>query len=303
MRVTLAATLLLGCAPAPPATATDTPSSAPVSEPVDASAETVFTGPDDELFVLRGGRAWTGRTGQPLARAPWPRPPDGPLRGKLFEGPRGWTIHLVGLDATLSHPTEAAGLIEAADVVQNLRVELAYIRPGPLIPEAVYPQHASCLLTRPTAEALRAAQTALGAHGLQLLVWDCYRPLPVQERIWAVLPDPRYVAPPTGRGSSHNRGAAVDVGVIGHDGSARPLPTAHDAFGPRAARDAGVDEGLDDVQIANRDTLAAAMKDAGFAGLTTEWWHYSGPDAAERTALSVPFPGARPGDGEGAVDR
>ena len=49
--------------------------------------------------------------------------------------------------------------------------------------------------------------------GLGLNVWDAYRPLPVKQILWDMVPDERYVANPK-KGSVHNRGAAVDLTLV-----------------------------------------------------------------------------------------
>ena len=124
------------------------------------------------------------------------------------------------------------------------------------------------------AERLAAAETALRAEDLRLIVWDCYRPRSVQYAMWEILPDPTYVADPA-RGSRHNRGAAVDVGVVGLGGEPVPLPTDHDDFTPAAHRDA---QDLPAAAIANRERLERAMVAAGWIPLASEWWHFDAPD-------------------------
>ena len=91
--------------------------------------------------------------------------------------------------------------------------------------------------------------------------------------MWAILPDPTYVADPA-KGSRHNRGAAVDVGLLALDGSAVPVPTAHDDFSPKAHRDA---TDLPAEAIANRERLERAMVAAGWLPLASEWWHFDAP--------------------------
>ncbi len=144
-----------------------------------------------------------------------------------------------------------------------------------------------CLLKREVAEALARVQQTLSARGLGLKVFDCYRPHPVQYRMWEIRPEPGYVAPPE-RGSNHNRGAAVDLTLVGADGQELSMPTAYDDFTPLAWHE--TTEGLTPEQIDNRRTLLESMKAEGFSTIRKEWWHYNGPGHRRYTVnMSVPL--------------
>jgi D-alanyl-D-alanine dipeptidase len=146
---------------------------------------------------------------------------------------------------------------------------MRYAGPDNFLGRAVYDE-ARCLLVPDAARRLLAAERALHAEGFRLVVWDCYRPLSVQRKMWKILPDPTYVADPA-RGSRHNRGAAADVGLLTLDGTPVPLPTRHDDFTPRAHRDA---TDLPADAIAGRERLERAMTNAGWIPLPSEWWHF-----------------------------
>lgn len=154
----------------------------------------------------------------------------------------------------------------------------------------LYPS-AAALLRRPAAERLARAAALLRQEGLRLVVYDAYRPLSVQKELWKALPDARYVADPR-RGSSHNRGGAVDVGLADAQGRPLEMPTDFDVFGPAAAHGAA---GVAPRAAANAARLKAAMEGAGFLSLKEEWWHYRDPDAAAWPLLDEPLPGARRG--------
>ena len=123
------------------------------------------------------------------------------------------------------------------------------------------------------------------AQGLRLTVFDAYRPLSVQRLMWKAKPDRRYVADPA-RGSAHNRGGAVDVGLLDAEGKALPMPSAFDEFGPRAAHDA---PSAAPAQREHARILKAAMEAAGFASLAEEWWHYRDPASKEWPLLDIPL--------------
>src|SRR5437867_7395192 len=126
-------------------------------------------------------------------------------------------------------------LVDLRALDPSIRVEMPYATPQNFTGVALYPV-ARCLLRREVAERLVRVERRLRAEGLGLLVWDCYRPFRVQQRLWALVPDARYVAEPVVRdgrpvaGSKHNRGAAVDLTLV--DAAGRPLemPSAFDDF-------------------------------------------------------------------------
>ncbi|MGH7564995.1 MAG: M15 family metallopeptidase [Gemmatimonadota bacterium] len=161
------------------------------------------------------------------------------------------------------------GLVDVAELDSDLVLDMRYARADNFLGRAVYDE-ARCLLVPDAARRLLEAERALRDEGYRLVVWDCYRPLSVQREMWEILPDPTYVADPA-KGSRHNRGAAVDVGLLRIDGEAVPLPTPHDDFTPRAHRDA---TDLSAEAIASRERLEGAMVEAGWIPLPSEWWHF-----------------------------
>ena len=102
-------------------------------------------------------------------------------------------------------------------------------------------------------------------------VFDCYRPAPYQQRLWDVMPDKRYVAPPA-KGSMHSRGAAVDLTLIySHNNEEVDMGTPYDYFGKEAHP---AYRGLPDSTLQHRKLLTRCMTEAGFRPITSEWWHF-----------------------------
>ncbi len=185
----------------------------------------------------------------------------------------------------LTAPALAADpLVDVRTVAPGVVLDVRYATPRNFLGKAVYPETAA-FLRRSTAAKLARAAAALGARGRRLVIYDAYRPLSVQKLLWAAKPDRRFVADPA-RGSVHNRGGAVDVGLAGADGKPLPMPTDFDEFSPLAAH------GAKDVPpgaAANAAELKAAMEAAGFKPLAEEWWHYEDPAAKDWPLLDVPF--------------
>jgi D-alanyl-D-alanine dipeptidase len=162
-------------------------------------------------------------------------------------------------------------LVDAAEIVPGLIVDLAYARADNVAGRALYPESARCLLRRSVAQRLAGAADALRKRGFRLVARDCMRPLDAQEALWRAHPHPGAVADPA-RGSLHARGVAVDLELADQSGARLPMPTPFDAFGPAAAADAPLPDGP---AKEHREALKTAMYAAGFRVNPKEWWHYS----------------------------
>ncbi|HVO30232.1 MAG TPA: M15 family metallopeptidase [bacterium] len=167
-----------------------------------------------------------------------------------------------------SPPPAAPPFVDVSRAAPGVRLDMRYAAPDNFLHAAVYPC-ARCLLREPAAKAIAAAEVAAEARGFHLLLWDCYRPPAVQKAMWAIEPDPRFVADPA-KGSVHNRGGAVDVSLTTATGAAVTMPTKHDDFSVAAYADAPASAEA----AKNRATLRAVMSSAGFAVMPTEWWHF-----------------------------
>lgn len=159
---------------------------------------------------------------------------------------------------------------DVAVTIPSARLDIRYAGPDNFIGQAIY-DCPRCLLRGEPAGALSQAATALAEQGYGIILYDCYRPAPCQERLWEANPDPRYVMPPW-KGSNHSRGAAVDMTLYRlADGSQVDMGTAFDHFGREAHWSY---KGLADSVRDNRLLLRTAMEEAGFRTISSEWWHY-----------------------------
>ena len=77
---------------------------------------------------------------------------------------------------------------------------------------------AECFLRLKTVKALIMANDKFIKKGYKIKLFDCYRPLDIQKKMWALVPNPEYVADPA-KGSIHNRGGAVDITLVTLDGN------------------------------------------------------------------------------------
>lgn len=107
-------------------------------------------------------------------------------------------------------------------------------------------------------------------HNWSIKIFDGYRPLSVQKKMWEIFPDDRYVANPAS-GSRHNRGAAVDITIIDSTGSELEMGTEYDNFTEKAHYN------YQDLPLKvkeKRILLRNTMMKYGFDGIETEWWHF-----------------------------
>jgi D-alanyl-D-alanine dipeptidase len=162
-------------------------------------------------------------------------------------------------------------LVDAAAVVPGLIVQLAYATADNVAGRALMPVDSRCLLRRSVAERLAVAARTLRRQGLRLIARDCTRSGSVQKELWKAYPHAGSIADPA-RGSLHERGVAVDLGLADLDGRPVEVPTKFDQFGPAAAADAPLPDGP---AKSHRDALEKAMYAAGFRVNPKEWWHYS----------------------------
>ena len=121
------------------------------------------------------------------------------------------------------------------------------------------------------------------------MVYDAYRPWSVTKLFWDITPPEKhmFVADPA-VGSKHNRGCAVDVGLIDlASGRVLEMPGAYDEMSERSNIEySGGTPG----QRTHRDLLRAAMEDGGlFKVYPKEWWHYDFKDYREYPILDVSF--------------
>jgi len=197
--------------------------------------------------------------------------------------PIGLLVVLVGC-CTTTTPRATTNLVELITVAPDIFLDVRYATANNFTGQVLYPS-ARCFLVREAAEALAAVQRDLRAQGCGLKVYDAYRPLSVQWRLWEIMPNPDFVADPR-IGSRHNRGYAVDVSLVDKDGGDIPMPTEYDDFTERAHPDYA---DLPPDVIRNRALLRDTMIRHGFIPFPTEWWHFDFQGYEGKPNLDIPL--------------
>lgn len=130
---------------------------------------------------------------------------------------------------------------------------------------------AECFLRLKTVEALIAANKDFMKKGYKIKLFDCYRPLSIQKKMWEIVSNPEYVADPK-KGSIHNRGGAVDISIVDTAGKEVDMGTPFDFFGIQAGHNYTK---LSKKVLSNRKYLKKVMVKNGFNSFDSEWWHYN----------------------------
>lgn len=175
--------------------------------------------------------------------------------------------------------------VQLNTISTSFKYDFRYATENNFLKEKVY-ECQICLLRKEVATALNKANIEFQKFGYTICLFDCYRPLDVQKKMWEIYPDGRYVANPHKNGSIHNRGGAVDVTLVDTNGIQLDMGTDFDHFGKKAHHDY---KELPDTVLANRIFLAETLEKHGFARLSTEWWHYNFGSSKKYPLSNFPF--------------
>ncbi len=177
-------------------------------------------------------------------------------------------------------------LVDISIYKSDLIIEMPYATPNNFIGKKVY-NCEKCLLQPEVAKALLEANDYFNKEGYRIKIYDCYRPLDVQKKMWEIVPRATYVANPETRGSIHNKGAAIDLTIEKIDGTPLDMGSKFDFFGKESHID---NFDFPEHIIKNRKLLFDGMRKFGFQTIRTEWWHFSYKKNKSYPTLNIPFP-------------
>ena len=180
------------------------------------------------------------------------------------------------------------------DSIAGIRVDLRYASDNNFVGRDLYSPYDCAWLHVQAAEALERVVAWLKARRPDLtpLVLDALRPQRVQQQLWDALDGTGlrlYLADPA-RGSIHSYGMALDLTLVDATGRELDMGTGFDDM--TELSHPALEEGfllagkLSDEQVANRRLLRAAMLQAGFLAIRTEWWHF---DCGDRELVRSTF--------------
>lgn len=160
--------------------------------------------------------------------------------------------------------------VMVTEYIQDIVTDLRYATEDNFVGEKIY-DFTQAWLRYGTVKKLRAAQDELKRYGYRIKIWDAFRPVSAQFRLWEKYPDSAYVSNPEVGYSSHSRGNTVDITLVYEDGGEVWMPTGFDDFSAKADRD------YSDCEQESADhaiLLENIMEKNGFKLYQKEWWHY-----------------------------
>ncbi|MEQ1587587.1 MAG: M15 family metallopeptidase, partial [Cyclobacteriaceae bacterium] len=159
-------------------------------------------------------------------------------------------------------------LVNLVEFIPGIVLEIGYATTNNFTGKKIYTM-ARAYARKPVAEALKKIQADLKKQGLELKIFDGYRPYSATVMFYETYHDTTYVASPY-KGSRHNRGCALDLTLIdSKTGKELPMPTEWDSFKKEAWPATPV---ADLVIRKNRKTLIDAMEKHGFKVNASDWW-------------------------------
>lgn len=152
----------------------------------------------------------------------------------------------------------------------NFQLDMKYATSDNFLSKKVYDCD-ECYLRLKTIKKLIEASNEFKTLGYSIKIFDCYRPLDIQKKMWEIVPNAEYVADPK-KGSIHNRGGAVDITLVDENGTELDMGTKFDFFGPEASHNY---KELPKTVRKNRALLKEIMLKHNFKSFDSEWWHYN----------------------------
>lgn len=157
------------------------------------------------------------------------------------------------------------------DYIPDMVIDLKYATTDNFTGQVIY-DNDDAYLRYGTVKKLMQVQNELKAKGYKLVLWDGYRPVEAQFKLWNICPNPNYVSNPNNGFSKHSRGNTVDITIVTLDEQTVEMPTGFDDFTKEADREYS---DVSATAAANSQMLEDIMTKAGFKGYRGEWWHYS----------------------------
>lgn len=175
--------------------------------------------------------------------------------------------------------------VRVRDYIPDIEVELIYATDRNFTGQVIY-DFDDAWLRYGTVKKLAKAQETLKQHGARIKIWDAFRPVSAQFKLWKICPNPVYVSNPNKGYSSHSRGNTVDVTLVGEDGNEFVMPTGFDDFSRRADRN--YSDIKDKTAVSNAKLLEKVMSECGFKPYSSEWWHFSDSVSYEAAKDYIP---------------
>ncbi len=195
------------------------------------------------------------------------------------------TIHVKPSAPFSSFSPNDTAMVLLSDIDPSIILDVKYATKDNFTGQVLYPA-SKVYFRRIVAQKLAEVQRFLQQSGHSLKVFDGYRPLSIQKKMWEIVPDERYVADPR-KGSRHNRGAAVDLTIVRlADGTELDMGTPYDDFTEKSHTQYAA---LPEEALSNRRLLSTTMQQFDFLPFKTEWWHFDYKEWNQFAILDIPI--------------
>lgn len=161
-------------------------------------------------------------------------------------------------------------LVNLNQICPQIQLDIRYATPNNFLGFAVYSQPA-CYLHMEAAKAFHQVYQEFLSMHLFLKIFDGYRPLSVQQKMWDVIQDERYIVNPAKNKGRHTRGTAIDLTLIDSNGNELEMPTSFDDFTEKAQSNY---PHVSPTALENRALLQKVMEKHHFQRTPFEWWHF-----------------------------
>lgn len=170
---------------------------------------------------------------------------------------------------------DSSAFVPVSEFAPSVEISLQYATVNNFTEQKIY-DFTDAYLRYGTVQKLKAAADVLESQGFGIKLWDAFRPVSAQEKLYEAYPDSSVVSHPVTGYRGHCRGNAVDVTLIDlATGEELAMPTGFDNFTAYADRDYS-DCGV--AAASNAQILESVMTKCGFKPLQSEWWHFTDTD-------------------------
>lgn len=170
---------------------------------------------------------------------------------------------------------DSNAFVQIKDYIPEIKIDLQYATVNNFTEQRIY-DFTDAYLRYGTVKKLKVASDMLKKQGLGLKIWDAFRPVSAQEKLYEAYPDPNVVSHPVTGYRGHCRGNAVDVTLVDlATGEELKMPTGFDNFTAFADRDYS---DCGETAASNAQFLEQVMSECGFKPLQSEWWHFTDSD-------------------------
>ena len=178
--------------------------------------------------------------------------------------------YITGNSITLYKGINDTSFVKLKNFSGDFAFDMKYATTDNFLKQKVY-ECDECYLRMKTIKNLMDANAEFMQKGYRIKLFDCYRPLDIQRKMWTIVPNADYVADPQ-KGSIHNRGGAIDITLVDKDGNELDMGTPFDFFGIKASHN---NKDLPNKVLKNRAYLKEVMLKHHFKSFDSEWWHYN----------------------------